>query len=69
LNYLTGIQVISYCNAKWTMTFWQDNENGKVCQNLGKNRWIRSCIYAYSKIKTPSNNQITKIAKKQWKLK
>ena len=51
------------------MTFWKNDSNGKVCQILGESKWVSSCALAYSKIDTPSIDQITKIAKKQWKLK
>ena len=67
--YLQGVAAKSYCGTKWTMTFWKDNENGKVCEKLGKKKWMQSCARAYSKIDSPSRDQITAVAKKQWNLK
>ena len=67
--YFKGAMGQGYCNAKWTMTYWKEDANGKVCKELGKRKWINSCMLAYSKIDNPSREQITLTAKKQWKLK
>jgi len=68
-SYMSGIAAQSYCDTKWTMTFHKKDKNGKLCTKIGKTKWIKSCIIAYSKFDAPSSNDITKIAKKQWKIK
>ncbi len=68
-SYIQGAGIKSYCDTKWTMTFWKENENGQVCKKIGKEKWMQSCFRAYSKIDRPTRDQITKVAKKQWKLK